>query len=114
MMMILLYQCNMANVIGLPSESGWVSTGISTDVVNHRSGDYAPIGDQEDPKLGILLLGFVFPVMWYYATFLYFVKYYQKDPRERTGLEASAVAALICTVAVLIMLAVFVIKALFP
>ncbi|RXH67409.1 hypothetical protein DVH24_027556 [Malus domestica] len=30
--------------------------------------------------------------MWYYATFLYFVKYYQKDPRERTGLEASAVA----------------------
>ncbi|XP_050135487.1 60S ribosomal protein L18a-like protein isoform X2 [Malus sylvestris] len=103
---------------------------ISTDVVNHRSGDYAPIGDQEDPKLGMfdkplpcfgwgigwfsLLLGFVFPVMWYYATFLYFVKYYQKDPRERTGLEASAVAALICTVAVLIMLAVFVIKALFP
>ncbi|CAN6570951.1 unnamed protein product [Malus baccata var. baccata] len=61
-----------------------------------------------------LLLGFVFPVMWYYATFLYFVKYYQKDPRERTGLEASAVAALICTVAVLIMLAVFVMKALFP
>ncbi|KAM0959654.1 hypothetical protein ACFX13_025402 [Malus domestica] len=128
MMMILLYQCNMANVIGLPSESGWVSTGISTDVVNHRSGDYAPIGDQEDPKLGMfdkplpcfgwgigcLLLGFVFPVMWYYATFLYFVKYYQKDPRERTGLEASAVAALICTVAVLIMLAVFVIKALLP
>ncbi|CAN6570950.1 unnamed protein product [Malus baccata var. baccata] len=81
---------------------------ISTDVVNHISGDYAPIGDQEDPKLGMfdkplpcfgwgigwlsLLLGFVFPVMWYYATFLYFVKYYQKDPRERTGLEASAVA----------------------
>ncbi|XP_018502813.2 uncharacterized protein LOC103946521 isoform X1 [Pyrus x bretschneideri] len=81
---------------------------ISTDVVNHRSGDYAPIGDQEDPKLGMfdkplpcfgwgigwfsLLLGFVFPVMWYYATFLYFSKYYQKDPRERTGLEASAVA----------------------
>ncbi|XP_048443218.1 60S ribosomal protein L18a-like protein [Pyrus x bretschneideri] len=102
---------------------------ISTDVVNHRNGDYAPIGDQEDPKLGMfdkrlpcfgcgigwfsLLLGFVFPVMWYYAAFLYFAKHYQKDPRERIGLEASAVAALICTVAVLITIAVFVIKALF-
>jgi hypothetical protein len=39
-----------------------------------------------------LLLGFVFPVMWYYAAFLYFWKYYDKDPRERSGLGASAIA----------------------
>ncbi|XP_019058545.1 PREDICTED: uncharacterized protein LOC104818116 [Tarenaya hassleriana] len=29
------------------------------------------------------LLGFAFPLMWYYATFLYFGNYYRKDPRER-------------------------------
>lgn len=39
-----------------------------------------------------LLLGFVFPLMWYYATILYFCNYYQKDPRERAGLAASAIA----------------------
>ncbi|CAB4272345.1 unnamed protein product [Prunus armeniaca] len=100
------------DVMGLPSESDLV------DVVNHRNGNYAPIRDQEDPILGIfdkplpcfgcgigwfsLLLGFVFPVMWYYAAFLYFGKYYHRDPRERTGLQASAIAALICTTAVFI------------
>lgn len=30
--------------------------------------------------------------MWYYATILYFGKYYHKDPRERSGLAANAVA----------------------
>ncbi|RVW51861.1 hypothetical protein CK203_003184 [Vitis vinifera] len=30
--------------------------------------------------------------MWYYATILYFCNYYQKDPRERAGLAASAIA----------------------
>ncbi|GKE46942.1 ribosomal protein L18a, partial [Tanacetum coccineum] len=35
---------------------------------------------------------FAFPVMWYYATFLYFGNYYRKDPRERAGLAASAIA----------------------
>lgn len=38
------------------------------------------------------LLGFLCPVMWYYATFLYFGNYYRKDPRERAGLAASAIA----------------------
>lgn len=38
------------------------------------------------------LLGFVFPLMWYYATILYFGNYYRKDPRERAGLAASAIA----------------------
>ncbi|KAF6146641.1 hypothetical protein GIB67_008927 [Kingdonia uniflora] len=37
------------------------------------------------------LLGFVFPVMWYYATVLYFGNYYHKDPRERTSLAAFAI-----------------------
>ncbi|KAF6138675.1 hypothetical protein GIB67_009869 [Kingdonia uniflora] len=39
----------------------------------------------------IFLLGFVFPVMWYYATVLYFGNYYHKDPREMAGLVASAI-----------------------
>jgi len=30
--------------------------------------------------------------MWYYATILYFGNYYHKDPRERAGLAASAIA----------------------
>ncbi|CAL9009756.1 unnamed protein product [Prunus brigantina] len=110
--------------MGLPSESDLV------DVVNHRNGNYAPIRDQEDPILGIfdkplpcfgcgigwfsLLLGFVFPVMWYYAAFLYFGKYYHRDPRERSGLQASAIAALICTTAVFIVVAVFVFKSFLP
>jgi len=29
---------------------------------------------------------------WYYATILYFGNYYHKDPRERAGLAASAIA----------------------
>jgi len=42
--------------------------------------------------LASLLLGFVCPLMWYYATILYFGNYYHKDPRERAGLAASAIA----------------------
>lgn len=38
------------------------------------------------------LLGFAFPLMWYYATILYFGNYYRRDPRERAGLAASAIA----------------------
>ncbi|GMN25642.1 hypothetical protein TIFTF001_001016 [Ficus carica] len=38
------------------------------------------------------LLGFAFPPLWYYATVLYFGNYYRKDPRERPGLAASAIA----------------------
>ncbi|KAK6915367.1 hypothetical protein RJ641_020484, partial [Dillenia turbinata] len=37
-------------------------------------------------------LGFVFPPFWYYATILYFRDYHLKDPRERAGLAASAIA----------------------
>lgn len=38
------------------------------------------------------LVGFICPLMWYYATVLYFGNYYKKDPRERAGLAASAIA----------------------
>ncbi|XP_065621577.1 large ribosomal subunit protein eL20z-like [Quercus suber] len=91
---------------------------LSTDVVDHKNGAYAEIKDVENPELGMfdkplpcfgcgigwfsLLLGLVCPLLWYYATFLYFRKYYQRDPRERDGLAANAVAALICTIAVII------------
>lgn len=44
-----------------------------------------------------LLLGLVCPLLWYYATFLYLRKYYHKDPRERDGLAANAVAVSVTT-----------------
>ncbi|KAJ4717844.1 60S ribosomal protein L18a-like protein [Melia azedarach] len=97
----------------------------STDTMDHKKGEYVPIrdaGDVENPQLGMydkplpcfgcgigwfsLLLGFLCPLMWYYATILYFGNYYHKDPRERSGLAASAIAALICTVTVIIVVAV--------
>ncbi|XP_021903027.1 uncharacterized protein LOC110818439 isoform X2 [Carica papaya] len=92
--------------------------GLSTDVIEQKKGEYAPIRDVEGPQLGAydkplpcfgcgigwssLLLGFVCPLIWYFATVLYFGNYYRKDPRERSGLAASAIAALICTVVVVI------------
>ncbi|KAM7515687.1 hypothetical protein LguiA_005270 [Lonicera macranthoides] len=48
------------------------------------------------------LFGFACPLMWYYATILYFGNYYRKDPRERAGLAASAIAAMVCSVVLLI------------
>ncbi|XP_059299572.1 large ribosomal subunit protein eL20z-like [Lycium ferocissimum] len=91
------------------------------DAKEHPSNGYFPLKDVEDNQLGIfdrplpcfgcgigwfsLLIGFVFPVMWYYATILYFGNYYHKDPRERAGLAANAIAALIFTVAALIAVA---------
>ncbi|XP_028763187.1 uncharacterized protein LOC114721529 [Neltuma alba] len=39
-----------------------------------------------------LLLGLVCPPIWYYATILHFNNYCLKDPGERTGLAASAIA----------------------
>ncbi|XP_028119155.1 60S ribosomal protein L18a-like protein isoform X1 [Camellia sinensis] len=96
--------------------------GLSTDVREQQSGNYVLIRDVENNQLGkfdkrlpccgcgigwfSFLLGFVFPLMWYYATILYFGKYYHKDPRERGGLAANAVAASICTITVLITVAV--------
>lgn len=42
--------------------------------------------------LASFILGFGFPLLWYIATALYFGKYHLKDPRERAGLAASAIA----------------------
>lgn len=83
-------------------------------------GDYIRVEDAEELGLydkplpcfgcGIgwfsFLLGFVFPLMWYYATFLYLRNYYRKDPRERTGLATCAIAALVFTVAAVVGVAV--------
>ncbi|MQL76151.1 hypothetical protein Taro_008540 [Colocasia esculenta] len=71
-------------------------------------GKYTLVEDVEDPQLGMFdkrlpcfgcgigwfsfLLGFAVPPMWYFSTILYFGNYYRKDPRERTGLAASAIA----------------------
>ncbi|XP_010925399.1 large ribosomal subunit protein eL20z isoform X1 [Elaeis guineensis] len=84
-------------------------------------GNYILIKDEEDPRLtmfnkplpccgcGIgwcsLLLGFVCPLIWYCAAILYLCRYYNKDPRERSGLAANAIAALVCTIVTLITLA---------
>ncbi|XP_031380776.1 60S ribosomal protein L18a-like protein [Punica granatum] len=58
------------------------------------------------------IVGFVFPPFWFYATVLYLGNYYHKHPRERVGLAASAIAAMICLVAVLIpVLVVFCLRA---
>lgn len=83
-------------------------------------GDYVHVGDTEQHLLGSydkplpcfgcgigwfsFLLGFVFPLMWYYGTFLYFRNYYRRDPRERTGLATCAIAALVFTIAVIVIL----------
>ncbi|MQM21951.1 hypothetical protein Taro_054998, partial [Colocasia esculenta] len=73
-----------------------------------RLGKYILIKDEEDPRLEMFnkplpcfgcgigwfsfLLGFALPFMWYYAAVLFISNYYQKDPRERSGLAASATA----------------------
>ncbi|KAJ0075782.1 hypothetical protein Patl1_33576 [Pistacia atlantica] len=101
---------------------GEVDQKASTDLVDQKKGEYVLIRDAEDSQLDIydkplpcfgcgigwfsLLLGFVFPFMWYYATILYFGNYYHKDPRERSGLAASAIAALICTIVVVIIIGI--------
>ncbi|KAI3849257.1 hypothetical protein MKX03_001656 [Papaver bracteatum] len=90
----------------------------STHVTDREKGNYVRIRDEDDPRLALFdkplpccgcgigwcsfLLGFVFPLMWYYATILYFGNYYRKDPRERAGLAASAIAALVFSIALLI------------
>ncbi|ONM29272.1 Ribosomal protein L18ae family [Zea mays] len=72
------------------------------------AGKYTLLRDEENPRWTIFerrlpccgcgigwssfLLGFLCPLIWYFATTLYCCKYYNKDPRERPGLAASAVA----------------------
>ncbi|KAF6148102.1 hypothetical protein GIB67_024277 [Kingdonia uniflora] len=51
------------------------------------------------------LLGFIFSVIWYYATVLYFGNYNHKDPRERAGLAASAIVIVrnLCSVRLMLL-----------
>ncbi|KAK7265400.1 hypothetical protein RJT34_33020 [Clitoria ternatea] len=102
------------------------SRGQAIDATGHGKGKYALIRDAEDFQTGIydkplpfngcgigwfsFLFGFVFPPMWYYATILYFGNHYRKDPRERAGLAASAIAALVCSVGLMIIAAIFLLK----
>ncbi|CAM6047148.1 unnamed protein product [Sphagnum compactum] len=51
------------------------------------------------------LIGFVVPFSWYYGTYLFYTERYH-DPRERPGLAACAIAALVLTVALVITLIV--------
>ncbi|XP_074269376.1 uncharacterized protein LOC141592548 isoform X2 [Silene latifolia] len=97
-----------------------VFKGQIKDVTGHGKAKYSLIKDVEDYQAGIydkplpcfgcglgwfsFLLGFVCPVMWFYAAFLYLGSYYRKDPRERAGLAASAIAALGCSVVILVIL----------
>ncbi|KAK2973717.1 hypothetical protein RJ640_021548 [Escallonia rubra] len=82
--------------------------GQTTDAADREKGKYTLIRDPEDFQQGLydkplpcfgcgigwfsFLSGFACPLMWYYATVLYFGNYYRKDPRERGGLAASAIA----------------------
>ncbi|XP_057433092.1 uncharacterized protein LOC130725919 isoform X2 [Lotus japonicus] len=91
---------------------------VFRDATDNDKGKYALIRDPEDFQAGLydkplpcfgcgvgwfsFLCGFLCPPLWYYATILYFGNYYRKDPRERAGLGASAIAALLCSVALLI------------
>ncbi|XP_061359743.1 uncharacterized protein LOC133303781 [Gastrolobium bilobum] len=102
--------------------------GQATDGADHEKGKYTLIRDPEDYQMGLydkplpcygcgigwfsFLVGFLCPPLWYYATILYFGNYYRKDPRERAGLGASAIAALVCSVALLIIGAILLLRSL--
>ncbi|XP_057768213.1 60S ribosomal protein L18a-like protein isoform X2 [Salvia miltiorrhiza] len=90
----------------------------AVDAAEREKGKYTLIRDEEDSQFGLydkplpcfgcgigwfsFLVGFLCPLTWYYATILYFGNYYRKDPRERAGLAASAIAAMGCSVILLI------------
>uniref|UniRef100_A0A6M2F3J5 Ribosomal protein L18ae family n=1 Tax=Populus davidiana TaxID=266767 RepID=A0A6M2F3J5_9ROSI len=93
--------------------------GQVTDATDGEKGKYTLVRDPEDfqgiydkplPCFGCgigwfsFLLGFVFPLMWYYGTFLYFGNYYRKDPRERAGLAAAAIGAMSFSVVLLVII----------
>ncbi|XP_057985720.1 uncharacterized protein LOC110633602 isoform X1 [Hevea brasiliensis] len=103
------------------AEDTVIMAGQAPDAADREKGKYTLLRDPEDFQVGIydkplpcfgcgigwfsFLLGFVFPLMWYYATILYFGNYYRKDPRERAGLAAAAIAAMACSVVLLVIVA---------
>nr|AGV54829.1 hypothetical protein [Phaseolus vulgaris] len=98
------------------------SRGQATDAGGHGKGKYALIRDLGDFQTGIydkplpfygcgigwfsFLFGFLCPPMGFFGTIFYFGNPYRKDPRERAGLGASAIAALVCFVLLLIIFGV--------
>lgn len=56
------------------------------------------------------LIGFFMPLVWYYGTYLFFAPHIQNDPRERSGLAACAIAALVNTVAYAIALVILLVQ----
>ncbi|OWM77280.1 60S ribosomal protein L18a-like protein isoform X2 [Punica granatum] len=110
-----------------PSARNLVFKGQATDATDSEKMKYMLIKDPEDYQLGGIydkplpcfgcgvgwfsfLLGFLCPFMWYYATVLYFGNYYRKDPRERAGLAASAIAAMVYSILLLVIIAVFMLR----
>ncbi|KAJ9183783.1 hypothetical protein P3X46_007594 [Hevea brasiliensis] len=106
------------------AEGTVVMVGQASDGADREKGKYILLRDPEDIQVGIydkplpcfgcgvgwfsFLLGFVFPLMWYYATILYFGNYYRKDPRERAGLAAAAIAAMACSVVLLVIVVCYI------
>uniref|UniRef100_A0A6V7QUW6 60S ribosomal protein L18a-like protein n=1 Tax=Ananas comosus var. bracteatus TaxID=296719 RepID=A0A6V7QUW6_ANACO len=82
--------------------------GVNYTLLRDEETLHAGIFDKPLPCFGCglgwfsFLVGFLCPLFWYYATVLYLCNHYRKDPRERAGLAASAIAASICTVAAFI------------
>jgi len=95
----------------------------SYEVLLYPEEEYSPSADPH-PYVGIFdrplpccgcgigwfsfLVGFFFPLFWYYGTIQFFWTKHQNDPRERPGLAACAIAALVTTVALAITLIVLV------
>ncbi|KAK8969886.1 hypothetical protein KSP40_PGU015389 [Platanthera guangdongensis] len=76
-----------------------ISSGLAAPECDAVGQDFGKgVGEQEVILLGLpvelprLLLGFICPLVWYVAAFLYLFKYYNRDPRERSGLAACAIA----------------------
>ncbi|KAI5070680.1 hypothetical protein GOP47_0015023 [Adiantum capillus-veneris] len=89
---------------------------LSEDEYESYADSYPLIGlyDRPLPCFGCgmgwfsVILGFVFPPAWYCGAFLYLTNYYEFDPRERSGLAAAAIMALILSaVLVIVLLVVF-------
>uniref|UniRef100_A0A0E0PIB4 Uncharacterized protein n=1 Tax=Oryza rufipogon TaxID=4529 RepID=A0A0E0PIB4_ORYRU len=81
-------------------------------------GRYTLLADEENPRLAMFErrlpffgcgIGFLCPLIWYIAALLYYCKYYNRDPRERPGLAASAFLAVIFTAATIVTLSVLLI-----
>ncbi|CAM6091647.1 unnamed protein product [Calypogeia fissa] len=78
---------------------------VYAPLLENRAPLYESIYDRPLPCCGCgigwcsFLIGFLVPLTWYYGTYLFFTNKYRHDARERPGLGACAIAALVVTVA---------------